>query len=86
MCFALFSPFFKALKRGVPCSEMAVCDRETHPELSMSHQLSANTGLNICQKLCLWVTVLQTYRILYSTSWQTHLLVLHLVKDPHMFW
>lgn len=59
---------------------------ETHPELSMRHQLRANTRLNICQTLNLRVIVVQMCRILYSISWQSHSLVLLLVKNPHVLW
>lgn len=53
---------------------------ETHRELYMRHQPCANTGLNICQNLSLWIIVLQIHGILYSTSWQTQSLIVHLVK------
>lgn len=79
----LLSPL---LETGVCAVRMGIRDGETHPELSVRHQPSENTGLNICWKLSCWVTALQMYRILYSTSWPASSLVLHLVKNSHMCW
>lgn len=62
MCVLLCFPLF--WRRVCLAVRMGVCGGETHPELSMRHQSRANTGLNIFQKLSLWVIVLQRYRIL----------------------
>lgn len=81
--FVLFSPL---LERNVSCNE----DGHTWQRLMLSFLWDIspvlNIGLNIWQNLSLWIIVLQMYSILYSTSWQTHSLIVHLVKNPHTCW
>lgn len=75
MCVLLccFPLFWKGVCLVV---RMGLRDEETHPELSGQCKYWAE----YLSKLSLWVIVLQVYRILYSTCWQTHSLVLRLVK------
>lgn len=86
MCICVFCVVFPSFGEGCALQWGWGYMTETHAEFFMRHQPCANIGLNICQNLSLWITVLQMYSILYSTSWQTHSLIVHLVKNPHISW